>query len=781
MIGFCMHYVSILQYIDDSLRATRKVTMTIMLATAMVILLAYFIIKAVSKVAIEKELAVLGGMPFAIDLWDDTYTPVDCNRKTLEMFGLPSKEEYFRRLYELAPETQPCGSSSKEKYMSYMERTMADGHARFEFLHLTTAGEPLPAEISLARFKRQGKYMIAAYTVDLRPIKQETQRMLAEAQRREIAESESQAKTRFLARMSHEIRTPMNAVLGITEIQLQKGTLPPDTEEAFLRIQSSSTLLLTIINDILDLSKVEAGKMEIFPEVYEVASMIVDTVQLNMMHAGSKNIEFKLNVDENLPSRLIGDEFRIKQILNNILSNAFKYTSEGSVALSVSMEGARKTTGSIILVFRVQDSGQGMTEEQISNLDIEFARFNLHSNRIIEGAGLGMPIAYQLASMMEGDIKVDSELGRGSVFTVRIPQKPGGNKLVGKETADNLANFEISQKALKKMTSFERIPMPYGRVMVVDDVDSNLYVVKGLLMPYKISIETAGNGQEAIEKIKAGEVYDIVFMDHMMPGIDGIEATRVIRQMGYERPIIALTANALKDVPELFLNNGFSGFLSKPININQLNSYLIRYIHDKQPRETIEAAKSSAAAESAGILPDSLRESFLLDARRAIDILGPLTESVIQGREPGKKGLKSFAIQAHAMKSALHNIGEARLSKTAFMLETAGQAADVETIRASAPCFLDNLTELIAELSPKGTCQEAGDEEDVDFLKAQFDIIAHACRQLDLNAANSALEKLSGKQCSKKIKELIKDISTNLLYSNFDEAIALANRAASTI
>ena len=742
------------------------------------------------KAAIEKEREahemneiILNSAPFVMNIWDDSFKLVATSQQAVEMFGLSSQEQYIERFFDLSPAQQPNGAHSREKALDCVKEAFRDDRRlQFEWMHQTLNGEPVPTEITLVRFKRQGNYLLASYTMDLRPVKQENERMLAEMRRREMAEEENLAKTRFLARMSHEIRTPMNAVLGIAEIQLQKEGHPPETEEAFLRIQSSSSLLLTIINDILDLSKVEAGKMEIRPETYELASMIVDTVQLNIMRVGSKSIEFKLNVDEQLPSHLIGDELRIKQILNNILSNAFKYTQEGSVTLSVGMEDTRQTTGSIVLVLRVQDTGQGMTGDQLGNLfAIEFTRFNLSSNRFIEGSGLGMTIAHQLTCMMEGDIKAESEEGRGSVFTVRIPQKPASNNTLGKETAKNLQNFEVSQKSLKKMSKLAAIPMPYGRVLVVDDVESNLYVIKGFLRPYKITVETVTNGYTATEKIRNGEVYDIIFMDHMMPGMDGIEATKIIRGMGYEHPIVALTANALKNVSEMFLNNGFSGFIPKPIDLDHFNSCLLRFIRDKQPPEVIEAAaRQHVGAEGTDDLLDNLRESFLLDAWRALGILEPLIAPLTGGHELDEEGAKSFVIQAHSMKSALYNIGQAELSKAAFALEMAGRAGNMEAIRTSAPRFLDSLTELIKELSPKNTDHDA-DDEDMDFLKAQFDIIAQACEQLDPDTANAALDMLNQKQCSSGTKERIKNISANLLYGDFDEAAALATQAAGTL
>ena len=411
----------------------------------------------------------------------------------------------------------------------------------------------------------------------------------AEMRRRETVENESMEKSKFLARMSHEIRTPLNAVLGIAEIQLKAEGLSPKTEEAFCRIHRSSTMLLAIINDILDLSKVEAGKMEIIPSSYELAGLLADIMQQNVLRIGNRQIEFKLNLKESLPYHLIGDELRIKQILNNILSNAFKYTDEGQITLSVDTEDA--SGGSqITLVLRVEDTGKGMTTEQIGALFDNFEHYNLQNKRFSEGAGFGMTIACQLAAMMGGNIKVESEPEKGSTFIVRLPQKLSDEAVIDKETRDNLQSLKVAQTLLKGISKSVHISMPYARVLVVDDVESNLFVAEGILMQYKIAAETARNGQEAIEKVKSGKVYDIIFMDHMMPEMDGIETTRIIRAMGYIHPIVALTANALKGAAEMFLDNGFSGFISKPIDLQQLELYLLHFINDEKPSKTIKTA-----------------------------------------------------------------------------------------------------------------------------------------------------------------------------------------------
>jgi CheY-like chemotaxis protein/two-component sensor histidine kinase len=445
--------------------------------------------------------------------------------------------------------------------------------------------------------------------------------------------------------------------------------------------------------------------MELVNDAYHTASMLVDTVQLNLMHIGSKPIEFLLNVDEHVPSFLIGDELRIKQIMNNILSNAFKYTDEGTVKLDVRVNCENKKQ---TLVFCVSDTGQGMSKEQLQNLfEIEFTRFNLQSNKVIEGSGLGMNIAYHLINMMGGTIRVDSEVGVGTTFTVCIPQVQSGEELLGRETIESLQNIETAQRALKRLSRLANIHMPYGKVLVVDDVESNLYVAKGLLMPYKLTIETVNTGRAAVHKVRNGNIYDIIFMDHMMPGMDGIEATKKIRELGYTHPIVALTANTVLGQSELFLKNGFSGFISKPIDVNQLNTYLLRMIRDKQPPEILAAAaRDQEIEQKAGGYADDinpttgevsvrLKESFIRDAKRSSEAI----HAVITREYMDVDAFKIYIIHAHAMKSALHNVGEPILSSVAGSLEQAGREGDTETILALTSGFLKRLDEVVANTS----------------------------------------------------------------------------------
>lgn len=390
------------------------------------------------------------------------------------------------------------------------------------------------------------------------------------------AEAANRAKSRFLANMSHEIRTPMNAILGIAEIQLQKASIQDSVKEAFENIFDSGDLLLGIINDILDLTKIEEGKMEIIPARYDIPSMVHDISILSHLRYKDKPIDFIINLDENTPREVIGDEIRVKQILSNLLSNAFKYTDKGTVEFGIRCAGS--TGNKAQLVFTVKDTGQGLTREQISKLFEEYVRFNMDTNRAIAGTGLGLNISKRLIDMIGGKIEVDSEPGEGTTFTLSLPQESAGVEVCGHEIAERLHNFSYRNDLNSKKPQLVYKHMPHGKVLIVDDVRSNLYVAKGLLSPYGLQISEATNGLEAVEKIKEGNVYDLIFMDHMMPKLNGIKATEQIREMGYTAPIVALTANAFVGQKEMFMSKGFDGYVSKPIDSHVLDSFLNKFI-----------------------------------------------------------------------------------------------------------------------------------------------------------------------------------------------------------
>jgi len=588
-----------------------------------------------------------------------------------------------------------------------------------------------------------------------------------------VAEKANKAKSVFLARMSHEIRTPMNAILGITEIQLQDETLAAHAREAFVMIYNSSNLLLGIINNILDLSKIETGNMELKLTRYNIASLINDVVQLNIMR-NSKQIEFQLYTDENIPSELIGDEIRIKQILNNLLSNAFKYTEKGGIKLSISAENEDNETD-ITLIFNVSDTGYGMTKEQVSKLfTTEYVRFHL-DNRSIEGTGLGMNITQHLIQMMNGKISVDSEYSKGTTFIVRLPQKKASSAAIGRECAESLMKLNILDTSKTRGVQFLREYMPYGKVLIVDDVESNLYVAKGLMAPYGLTIDIVPSGFKAIDKIKAGNVYDIIFMDHMMPEMDGIETVKKIRELGYKHPIVALTANILLGQAKIFLENGFEDFVSKPIDIRQLNTVLNRLIRDKQPPEVIEKARSNMPAkfpvQVAQKHDATLLSAFAKDAKNIL----PIFESALKNMASiSDDDLHLFAIKAHAIKSALANIDEMELSHLAFTLEKAGKEYDKNTILLKTQGLINALKAIIEKNEGKIEENSASQDEDRAYLDEQLKIISESCANYDVKTANAALANLGKMFWTKETEEFIGKISEHILHSDFEEAGALA-------
>jgi signal transduction histidine kinase/CheY-like chemotaxis protein len=398
---------------------------------------------------------------------------------------------------------------------------------------------------------------------------------------RSNAEEASEAKSTFLANMSHEMRTPLNAIIGLSELALRKD-ISAEAKNNLSKIYDSGKNLLAVINDILDISKIESGRLELVPVEYSTATMINDTVNLNKVRIGSKSIELILNVDSALPTKLFGDELRIRQILNNLLSNAIKYTIDGTVELNITV--LSESADAVHIKFSVIDTGIGIREEDVPALFSEYHQLDLESNRHIEGTGLGLPITARLTELMDGKIEVESEYKVGSIFSVMLKQVVVDPSPIGEETAAALKDSSYSGDRRANADNFVFASLPDTNVLVVDDVEINLEVAKGMLEPYKIHVDFAFDGIEAVDIIRNSEThYDLIFMDQMMPKMDGIEAVRIIREeigSEYARtvPIVALTANAMSGTKEMFVENGFQDFLAKPIDPETLNEIITKWI-----------------------------------------------------------------------------------------------------------------------------------------------------------------------------------------------------------
>ena len=600
------------------------------------------------------------------------------------------------------------------------------------------------------------------------------------------AEIANASKSKFLAAMSHEIRTPMNAILGITEMELESYDLPDSTKIGLHKIHTSGYILLGLINNILDLSKIETGNLELMPVDYDISSIISDTVHLNIVRIGSKPIKFMLNVCEHIPSRLIGDDLRIRQILNNIMSNAFKYTEEGKIVFDVKAEPIDEDNTT--LIFTVSDTGQGMSESQLERLFDEYSRFNMNVNRTTEGAGLGMSIVRHLLDLMGGKIDVQSETNVGTVVTVIIEQKIMDKDPIGKELAYNLENFQYSADSQMKKKQVLREYMPYGKVLVVDDVETNLYVAKGLLIPYGLEIKTALSGFEVLDLVNSGEQFDIIFMDHMMPEMDGMETTKRLRDNGYTKPIVALTANAVIGQAQVFLENGFDDFIFKPIDIRILNAVLNKLIRDKQTAEVLEQAKKekmdlyyeampdshkSVVSDDDVVIDSKLLTIFARDAKKSISVLQSFLSNI---KLASDEDLKLYITNVHAMKSSLANIGKFNASELAAVLEKAGKKNDRVTIRDETQKLIDILTEIVLTTESDDVIDDSDVVEDMALLVKELRELKVACENYDIDTSNAVLDRLGKLEWKAVTKEKFDLIAEHLLHSDFEKAEAVCEK-----
>jgi len=637
--------------------------------------------------------------PLLIEFWNEDMELIDCNLFSAKVFGLESKEEYISKFYEYNPPTQPDGMTSWEYWTANIQKAFKYGSCAFDMVLKNKDGSAIYTEVLGTHVEINGEPTVITYSNDVTLAKEnmEHQRKMA------MAEENNQAKTRFLASMSHEIRTPLSAVLGISEIQLQNTNLTMEVEEAFLKINDSASILLKIINDILDISKIEAGKMDLIVVRYEVASLVTDTIQLHLVYLGSKSIRFEVDADENMPAYLFGDDLRLKQIINNLLSNAFKYTKVGKVKFTMYCEYANDdhSDGALVnLIIKVSDTGKGMTKQQLEALRDDYARFHEESDRFVPGTGLGMPIVYNMITLMDGTIDVESEVGVGTVVTICVPQTISGLDKLGAETVESLRKFDEGVLANRRKINFVLEPMPYGSVLVVDDVDTNLYVARGLMKFYELNIETVNSGYKAIENVKEGKVYDIIFMDHMMPDLNGMETTKLIRQLGYKEPIVALTANALIGQAEEFMKNGFDGFISKPIQSAYLNSILNKFIRDKQSPEVLESVRrdnASADRVKSDSFEDFMKSENLYDeaykdfARNQKNTMSEMVTSIDTG------DLKTAHRLAHTLKGLAAIINEKELEALARNAEDALREEKLPTEIDALNIEIDRVLAMIAD------------------------------------------------------------------------------------
>ncbi len=568
-------------------------------------------------------------------------------------------------------------------------------------------------------------------------------RKLSEAA--EQARQANEAKSYFLSTMSHDIRTPMNAILGLNEMVLRDSH-----DEAVLgyseNIRMAGNTLLGLINDILDFSKIEAGKMEIIDVDYSFVSMLNDLVNMVQKKTEDKGLAFHLDIDGEIPSILHGDEIRIKQVITNILTNAVKYTKEGSVTFSAGYEKIPDRTDAVILKISVADTGIGIKPEDMDRLFRAFERIEEKRNRNIEGTGLGMTIAQSFLVKMGSRLRVESRYGEGSVFSFDLEQ----NVVKWDPVGDYEDAFRLS---LKERQSYqEKFTAPQAKVLVVDDTPVNLTVFSGLLSRTKMQIDTAESGSEAITMYQNTH-YDVIFLDHMMPDKDGIETLAEMREKKETpndgTPILCLTANAISGMREMYIKAGFDDYITKPIDPDRLEAMLLQYL----PKEKITLTTEEAAEKNAE-LPEFLYHLEAIDVRTGLTHCGSgeaylatlkryLETATKNADEIEKlwaaKDVKNTTIKVHALKSTSRIIGALALGDCAAGLEAAGDAGDTKTLERELPKLLTQYRKLAEALAPLNESDEPAGDDERPFITGEelsdaYRKLTEACANFDFDS-----------------------------------------------
>lgn len=510
------------------------------------------------------------------------------------------------------------------------------------------------------------------------------------------AEAASEAKSLFLANMSHEIRTPINAILGMNEMILREAGSEQIKEYA-QSIHSAGSSLLYLVNDVLDISKIESGKLELAENIYDLSSFIHDCYIMVAEKAEKKGLELTVSCNPQLPSRLKGDESRLRQVVTNLLSNAAKYTEKGSITLS--FDSCDKD-GQMMLVITVKDTGIGIRKEDMDKLFTQFARFDMEKNRNIEGTGLGLALAKRLTDLMHGTLELQSIYGVGTSVTLTVPQQVMDFEPVG--------NFEqkylsVADKGETYRQSFEA---PDARILVVDDVAVNLKVIVNLLKSTKITVDTAISGRRCLGMVQE-VAYDLIFMDHMMPEMDGVdtyvEMKRLENSLNKNTPVIMLTANAVTGVREQFLEAGFADYLSKPVSGDKLESMILKYLPKEKCRTGAAVADSSREADYPESLTELIRLYPKVDLSKGLkacaddyevyfDLLQTYAEST-EGEQLNEfleqKKAYDYRVCVHGLKSASLSMGFSELADRAFALEKAAREENWDFIQSNHASFLD--------------------------------------------------------------------------------------------
>ncbi|MCL1791467.1 MAG: ATP-binding protein [Peptococcaceae bacterium] len=734
-------------------------------------------IEAEAKEAEDRIKLMLNSTPLICILRDGQNNIIDCNQEALKIFGVATKEDFMRDFPSFYPEFQPNGTKSPEAILKKLyELKEAVISEPFEWMFQTSTGEPLPAETKLVKILWKDTFRILSYSRDLRETKINEQKMRDSLERerkmelqKEAAQAANEAKSWFLANMSHEIRTPMNAVLGMAELLMQEG-LNSRQARYVKDIRTSAVALLDIINDILDISKIQAGKLTLTPVHYDFNVLVDNVASIALFLVEDKTITFEMELADDTPAYLYGDDVRLRQVLLNLLSNAVKFTNEGHVRLSV-----YATEQSIHFV--VSDTGIGIHPEDIQRLFEPFEQADSGKNRSKKGTGLGLSISMVLIKLMGGHLTVDSVYGEGTSFYVEIPKVLGNQELI-----QYVDGSEIN------------ISAPEAHVLIVDDNTINLNVAHGLLGLCQLSADTTTSGKKAIELVQQN-TYDVVFMDHMMPEMNGIETTKAIRKLGIDVPIVALTASAITGTKEIMLEAGMNDYLSKPIIKAELRNILKKWI----PVEKLILPTPTSVNERI-VVQDSAPETAGEDIWQKINRIKGLSLATGLSRVDNQQDLYitvlklmmkeiekstrnmegflaagdmgNFSITVHGIKGSLANIGVMELSAKALELELAAKKADTEFCTTHLPALLEELQTLKLDLEDvfSGTTRHVETTSISPELSRIFTNLADALNKTDILAIDQEMESLNALGLSGTLNDEIEFLNDAVMMMDYENA-----------
>lgn len=571
------------------------------------------------------------------------------------------------------------------------------------------------------------------------------------------ANAANKAKSTFLANMSHEVRTPINAILGMDEMIIRESNDEQIVEYA-TNIKQAGKSLLAQVNGILDYSKLEEGKMEIFDVEYDLATMVNTLITSSSTRAKSKGLNFKVNVDENLPMTLLGDDVRLGQIIANLLTNAVKYTEAGEVGLSMVEKG--RDDSAVEIEVTVKDTGRGIPEDEIENLYVTFKRIDEEHNRNIEGTGLGIPIVIELLHLMGSELEVKSTYGVGSAFSFVIKQGIVNDEPIG----DYKKRIKRSYRRRNKYTFPS---MPKAEILVVDDYEMNLMVAKNLMKVYDFVPDVVQSGREAITRAEEKE-YDVIFMDHMMPDLDGLQTLDILKEQGYlgsRTKVIALTANAIAGAKEYYISKGFDDYLTKPIDAEALEDMLLKYMPKKK---ILKKAISDVKHDRTLTSNDDERQALIKIFVSTIDESAKKLDEFKENSD-----IKNYTIKVHGLKSTARLIGEMSISKKAEALEKAGNAGDWDYIEKHHKELIDEYLSIRNTYEGQKSAKKPLDESDLKDALYSIIEMANVC---DFTSTEMVLNTLADYEIPNELDEKLKEIRALLDKLDYEAVASLATK-----